>query len=68
VEAPDRRVIDAYATWAFDAHTLLRLSASNLLPRDHRSLTQVDTAGTRQISTTETPGHIAWQLRLELRL
>lgn len=68
VEAPDRRVIDAYATWAFDAHTLLRLSASNLLPRDHRSLTQVDTAGTRQISTTETPSHIAWQLRLELRL
>lgn len=68
VEAPDRRVIDAYATWAFDAHTLLRLSASNLLPRDHRSLTQVDTANTRQISTTDTPGHVAWQLRLELRL
>jgi iron complex outermembrane receptor protein len=67
-----RRVLDAYALWRFSAVAQLRLSASNLLPRDETSTTTVTTTDAGQIlqssTTTFEPSQTSWSLRLELKL
>ncbi|MGY0194511.1 TonB-dependent receptor plug domain-containing protein [Leptothrix sp. BB-4] len=67
-----RRVLDAYALWRFSPVAQLRLSASNLLPRDETSTTTVAStdAGNAIRSTTTSfePSETSWSLRLELKM
>jgi outer membrane receptor for ferrienterochelin and colicins len=72
VETNRRRVFDAYALYAFNPNTALRLTASNLGPLDGVSVTEVDslrgsqTVRDRVVSIN--PSDVNWQLRLELKL
>jgi iron complex outermembrane receptor protein len=68
-----KRVFDAYALWTFKPGVALRLSASNLGPRDYLTGGSLDfesTAGSliRETSSTVTATYTQWQLRLELKL
>ncbi|MDP4300579.1 TonB-dependent receptor plug domain-containing protein [Leptothrix discophora] len=67
-----RRVLDAYALWRFSPVAQLRLSASNLVPRDETSTTSVASAdATNAIQSTTTafePSQTSWSIRLELKL
>ncbi len=67
-----RRVLDAYALWRVSPVAQLRLSASNLLPRDETSTTSLATVdGTDTLRSTTTslePSQTSWSLRLELKL
>ena len=66
--AAGKTVVDAYALWALDANTALRLLASNLAPRDYTATTGADTATVRETSDTTTRSRLNLQLRLELKL
>ena len=63
-------VVDAYALWVFNPALQLRLTASNLSPRDHVSGAGIDDpgAGTRETSATTAPTWLNVQLRLEIKL
>ncbi|RZS58046.1 TonB-dependent receptor plug domain-containing protein [Sphaerotilus mobilis] len=67
-----RRVLDAYALWRFSPAAQLRLSASNLVPRDETSTTAVASSdATDAIQSTTTsfePSRTSVSLRLELKL
>ncbi len=67
-----RRVLDAYALWRFSPVAQLRLSASNLLPRDETSTTTVASSDAlnaiQSTTTTFEPSQTSWSLRLELKL
>lgn len=72
-----KRVLDAFITWAINRETSLRLSASNLAPRDYANgsiTTQPGTDGPLpqpgRVITTENGGRTftAWQLRLEMKI
>jgi len=69
----DKLVFDAYALWTFRPGVALRLSATNLAPRDYTTGGSLDfetTAGatTRETSRTVATTYVQWQLRLELKL
>jgi iron complex outermembrane receptor protein len=64
---------DAYALWTFRPGLALRLSATNLAPRDYTTGGSIDFesaagAATRETTSTVTTTYTQWQLRLELRL
>ncbi|HEU5293643.1 MAG TPA: TonB-dependent receptor [Burkholderiaceae bacterium] len=64
---------DAYALWTLRPGAALRLSATNVVPRDYStggSLDFVATSGapTRESTRTVVATYTQWQLRLELRL
>ena len=63
-------VADAYALWVFNPSLQLRLTASNLNPRDYVTGSGVDDldAMTREVSTTTAPTYLNVQLRLEIKL
>lgn len=63
-------VIDAYGLWVFSPSAQLRLSASNLNPRDYLTGSSVDDLGAnlRETSLTNAPTFLNLQLRLELKL
>ena len=66
-------VIDAYGLWTFNPALALRLSFSNLDPRDYltgSSFDGPDIQGipVRETSETRAPTFINVQLRLELKL
>jgi outer membrane receptor for ferrienterochelin and colicins len=65
-----KAVLDAYALWVFSPSAQLRLSASNLGPRDYVNAGSIDDAdaGIRETATTTAPTSLNLQLRLELRL
>jgi iron complex outermembrane receptor protein len=68
-----KRVFDAYALWTFQPGTQLRLSASNMAPRDYETGNSLDfesTPGqfTRETARTVAATFVTWQLRLELKL
>ncbi len=68
-----KRVFDAYALWTFQPGVALRLSASNLAPRDYLTGGSLDFESTPGVTTRETSSTVAksfttWQLRLELKL
>ncbi len=63
-------VIDAYGLWVFGPALQLRLTASNLNPRDYLTGGSVDDlgAGIRETSATTAPTFLNVQLRLEIKL
>ena len=63
-----RRVVDVYGLWTFSPAVALRVSASNLLPRDSDDFNRYVEAGVTESTRTLTPSSINWQLRLELKL
>ena len=63
-----KRVMDVYGQWRFSAATALRLTVSNLIPRDYETATTFNT-GTRQETARTTDRN--WrniQLRLEMKI
>jgi outer membrane receptor for ferrienterochelin and colicins len=72
VETNRRRVFDAYALWAFNPNTALRLTASNLGPLDGVNRTEVDSLRNgrpvRDRVVNTDASNVNWQLRLELKL
>jgi iron complex outermembrane receptor protein len=63
-----RRVLDAYVLWQVDSTTRLRLSVSNLVPRDSESWARiVDSAQTQTVRTIGRTDTVLG-LRLEARL
>lgn len=66
--ADPKRVFDVFATWSFSPNTQLRLSASNLAPRDYNTGSLSTT--TEEIITNRSYGRsfTVWQLRLEMKL
>ena len=64
----DKTVLDAYALWAIDADTKLRLSLSNLLAPDTWSTTRVQSQGLEQANRTTTRSWLNAQVRLEMKL
>ncbi len=70
---PDKLQLEAYGLWAIRPGTQLRISASNLAPRDFTtsgSLLSTNTAGlaTRELSTSTAPSSTSLQVRLEIKL
>ena len=68
-----KRVFDAYALWTLQPGMQLRLSASNLGPRDYLTGGSLDFESapgvfTRETSRTVATSFTTWQLRLELKL
>lgn len=63
-----KRVFDAYALWTVNPSTKLRLSLSNLAPRDSLSSNAVVDAGLRQVVLTNARTDMSVALRLEMRL
>jgi iron complex outermembrane receptor protein len=68
-----KRVFDAYALWAIQPGTQLRLSATNMAPRDYETSNSLDFESapgqfTRETARTVAATFVTWQLRLELKL
>jgi iron complex outermembrane receptor protein len=63
-----KRVVDAYALWAFSPTVGLRVLASNLSPEDYVSTRQFVSNGLNNLASTTSDGQVNWQLRLELKL
>jgi iron complex outermembrane receptor protein len=61
-------IIDAYGLWVFGPSMQLRVSASNLDPRDYVTGGTFDDGGVRETSTTTAPTSLNLQVRLELKL
>jgi outer membrane receptor for ferrienterochelin and colicins len=61
-------ILDAYALWVFSPQMQLRISASNLDPRDYVTGGTFDDAGVRETSNTTAPTSLNLQIRLELKL
>ena len=66
-------VVDAYGLWTFSPALALRLSLSNIDPRDYLTGSSVDGADiqgvpVRETSQTRAPTFINAQLRLEMKL
>ena len=63
-----KRIVDLYALWNLNPDARLRLSASNMLPRDYANSSAIDTGGTVQSVENSGPTWTVWSLRLELKL
>ncbi len=67
-------VIDAYGLWVFNPRLQLRVTASNLKPRDYLTGGSVDgtdpftAVPTRETTTTSAPTYLNLQFRLEIKL
>jgi len=61
-------IIDAYGLWVFSPQAQLRVTASNLDPRDYLTGGTFDDAGVRETSNTVAPTSLNLQIRLELKL
>jgi outer membrane receptor for ferrienterochelin and colicins len=61
-------VSDAYVLCVLSPSAQVRLTASNLAPRDYLTGSSFEGADSRETSETTTTSYINWQLRLELRL
>ena len=60
--------LDAYALWVFSPSAQVRVTASNIGPRDYVTAGSIDAAGVRETSTTTAPTFLNVQVRLELKL
>ncbi|HEY0956752.1 MAG TPA: TonB-dependent receptor [Roseateles sp.] len=63
-----KQVLDGYASWNFDTNTALRLSATNLAPRDY--LNDSYTVAPEKTVATQNWGrtYTVWTLRLEMKV
>ncbi len=62
------RVVDAFALWAIGSATKLRLSLSNLVPRNHVTTSAIVASGQTQTIVSNGPTYRVISLRLEIRL
>jgi iron complex outermembrane receptor protein len=62
------RVVDVFALWAFDATTRLRLSLSNVLPRNYVTGSTILASGHVQSVVSNGPTYCVLGLRLEMKL
>jgi iron complex outermembrane receptor protein len=61
-------VTDAFLVWFLNPSAQLRLSASNLLPRDYANTSSLVSGTQRQQTDTANVSNVSWGLRLELKL
>ena len=62
------RVVDAYALWTIDKTTKLRLSLSNIVPRNYVTTNDVLANGQSQLVVANGPTYRVVGLRLEMKL
>jgi outer membrane receptor for ferrienterochelin and colicins len=60
--------VDAYALWVFNPSAQLRLTASNIGPRDYITASNIDTANVRETSANTAPTYLNFQVKLEFKL
>ena len=63
-----KRVVDVYGLWRFSAATALRLTVSNLLPRDYLTATTFANGSFRETAQTTDRNWRNVQLRLEMKI
>jgi len=63
-----KRVVDVYGQWRFSAATALRLTMSNLLPRDYVTATTFNTGVQQETARTTDRNWRTIQLRLEMKI
>ena len=63
-----KRVVDVYGQWRFSAATALRLTVSNLLPRDYETATTFNTGAQQETARTTDRNWRNIQLRLEMKI
>jgi iron complex outermembrane receptor protein len=63
-----KRVVDVYGQWRFSAATALRLTVSNLLPRDYETATTFNTGMQQETARTTDRNWRNVQLRLEMKI
>ena len=63
-----KAVLDVYGLWTFAPGAQLRVTASNVVPRDYVTGSTFDDSGIRETATTLAPTSINLQVRLELKL
>jgi iron complex outermembrane receptor protein len=63
-----KRVLDVYGQWRFSAATALRLTVSNLTPRDYLTSSSYIGNGVSETSTNTSPSWRNVQLRLEMKI
>ena len=62
------RVLDAYALWTIDKTTKLRLSLSNIVPRNYITTNTIVGGGQSQLVTANGPTYRVVGVRLEMKL
>ena len=62
------RVVDVYGQWRFSSATALRLTVSNLLPRDYETATTFNTGTQQETARTTDRNWRNIQLRLEMKI
>ena len=63
-----KRVVDVYGLWRFSGATALRLTVSNLLPRDYQTATTFNTGAQQETSRNTDRNWRNIQLRLEMKI
>lgn len=63
-----KRVLDVYGQWRFSAATALRVTVSNLTPRQSTSSTTFDGNGVIETARNTSPSRRNVQLRLEMKI
>lgn len=63
-----KRVLDVYGQWRFSAVTALRLTVSNLTPRDYQTASTYSGNGVSETSRNTSPNWRNVQLRLEMKI
>jgi outer membrane receptor for ferrienterochelin and colicins len=63
-----KRVTDVYGLWRFSSASALRLTVSNLLPRDYETATTFNTGAQRETAKTTDRNWRNVQLRLEMKI
>jgi iron complex outermembrane receptor protein len=63
-----KRVLDVYGQWRFSAATALRLTVSNLTPRDYLTSSTYSGNGVSETSQNSSPNWRNVQLRLEMKI
>ncbi len=61
-------VTDAFVLWTLNPGTQLRLSASNMLPRDYVNTSSMLNGSQRQDNDSANVTHLNWGVRLEMKL
>jgi iron complex outermembrane receptor protein len=61
-------VLDVYGQWRFSAATALRLTVSNLTPRDYLTSSTYSGNGVSETSRSTSPNWRNVQLRLEMKI
>jgi iron complex outermembrane receptor protein len=63
-----KRVVDVYSLWKFSPATAMRVSVSNLIPRDYLTGTTFIGSGISETSNTHARNWQTLQLRLEMKI